>query len=206
MWVTGVYEFDSETYHNDGDDHLAPDEHFIGVVCPKPRPASRILMDSGASVHVCPPWLGHRYFPLRCDPDEVGTLGPSWAANGEQMTVHEFRSVHLRINDRLTMLVNFVVMNATNPIISVPLLHKGGIAVNLDPKGARLVRGQHVVPLHFEHKLLWLRPEDFVTKPVSDLEFERLVASPHIGNLHDHGPKDEWRLEYNILIRIQLKL
>ena len=200
IWLSNIFEFNTETCdHPDPDEQ---DEHFVGAVCPKPKQVARILVDSGASVHVCPLWFGQRHFPLRCNPEEMKTLGPIWAANGEQMTVHGFRSIHLQINDHLTMLVNFVVLNATNPIISVPLLQKSGITVNFDPKGARLVRDHHVVPLHFEQKLFWLRPQGFVTKPISDLEFERRFASPHVGNLHDHGPKDEWRLEYNILIRI----
>ena len=75
-----------------------------------------MLVESGASCHVCPLWFGSDHFPLRKDLAKMKALPLPWAVNGQDMVVHGFRSVHLDVNGSLHLEVYFTVVNAVNPI------------------------------------------------------------------------------------------
>ena len=157
-----------------------------------------ILVDSGASCHACPLWFGNDHFPLRKGPGDMKALPSLWATNGQDMAVHGFRTAHLDVDGSLRLETNFIVVNATNPILSIRKLQQRGISICFDKDGARLFKGRDTVHLHLEGKLFWLRPLSFAPPP-SDLTFARVPAAI---NMRDYGPTDEWRLDYNVLARI----
>ena len=162
---------------------------------------ARILVDSGASCHVCPLWFGNDHFPLKKGPDEMRALPSVWAASGQDMAAHGFRTVRLNVDGSLWLETNFIVVSATNPMLSIRKLQQRGISTCLDKDGARLFKGRDTVHLHLENKLCWLRPLSYAPAP-PDLTCERVSAAI---SLRDYGPTNEWRLDYNVLVRIHLR-
>jgi len=85
----------------------------------------RMILDSGATCHVCPLEFGQQfYFGNRQDTmDELPMLR---TANGSPLYLHGARSVSLKLRNGATMNISFIVCDTQYPIVSVNRLREGG--------------------------------------------------------------------------------
>ena len=89
------------------------------------RDGLRLLLDSGATCHVCPKDFGSE-LALDERQDTLDDLPVLHAANGTILYIYGSKNVSLVLRNGLTMNISFIAHKTTIPIVSVNRLREGG--------------------------------------------------------------------------------
>ena len=111
---------------------------------------SRILVDSGAAVHCCPPKFAAKY--------GVPTGGPTVklrAAGGEEIPSYGHSLAVMRSGNN-ELKVKFVVSEVTQPILSVGALQQAGCQVIFDEQEAYIAHGNKRLRLSVDNGLYYV--------------------------------------------------
>ena len=124
-----------------------------------PNSGLRMILDSGATFHVCPLGFGEQfYWGNRQDTmDELPLLR---TAHGSPLRLHGTRSVSLQLQNGATMNISFIVCDTQYPIVSVNRLREGGFTTCLGKENYIEKDGlkEHVLQ---ESKLFWITPTGY---------------------------------------------
>ena len=84
----------------------------------------RLLLDSGATYHVCPKDFGPE-FALNDSQDTLDELPVLHAANGKRLYLYGSKNVSLVLRNGITMNISLIVCDTKIPIVSVNRLREG---------------------------------------------------------------------------------
>ena len=96
------------------------------------------------------------------------------------------------------MNISFIVCDTQHPIVSVNRLREGGFATCLGRENYIEKDGLKEEILQ-ESNLFWITPVDYGT---IHLVANIFAYGRELKQLRDEGGHDEWRLDYNILVRV----
>ena len=93
-------------------------------------PSGWIWLDSACFDHVCPEWFG------RDTPMTPISHNPVKAADGHELAVHGARQMRLCLGaEKQPVMIRFVVLSVTRPLLSVPKLVESGFQVHFQQGG-----------------------------------------------------------------------
>jgi hypothetical protein len=157
-------------------------------------PGLRLILDSGATFHVCPLDFGSQFY--LDDREETMDERPFLnTANGSPLQLYGTRSVSLKLRNGATLNISFVVCDTQYPIVSVNRLQEGGFTTCLGKENYIEKDGLRE-DIYHQQNLFWIKPVGY-----GDIH---LVANIYAfgKQLRDEGGHDAWRLDYNILVRV----
>jgi len=113
-----------------------------------------MLVDSGASLHVCPPHFAVQ-FPVRPHPNPPIIRG----VNNKVLQILGIKTVRFRMSDEVCASADFVVTHCNHAILSATVLADKGFEVSFNQQGASISKDNIKLPLHRFEQLHFLCPE-----------------------------------------------
>ena len=151
-------------------------EHFV--------PSHRIpwdvnkfmLVDSGASLHVCPPHFAVQ-FPIKPHPNPPVIRG----VNNKVLQILGIKTVRFKMSNDVSASADFVVTHCNHAILSATALADKGFDVVFSSQGASISKDNVRLPLHRFEQLYFLCPEilDDVVQSISSNDLRIMTVVDH---------------------------
>ena len=121
----------------------------------------RIMFDTGAAIHVCPPWFGDEFPTYNCQGPRPRLHG----ANGSNIKVFGIRTIYFKLlkNSEIPVGITFVVCDVKEPLVSFSQMLKSGYACSLSSEEKVLQLNESItIPLHQEGQHFYIKPAAFM--------------------------------------------
>jgi hypothetical protein len=129
-------------------EHFVPHHHVAWDV------NKFMLVDSGASLHVCPPHFAVQ-FPVKPHPNPPVIRG----VNNKVLQILGIKTVRFKMSNDVCASADFVVTHCNHAILSATVLADKGFEVSFNQHGACISRDGVKLPLHRFEQLYFLCPE-----------------------------------------------
>ena len=158
-----------------------------------------MLIDSGASVHVCPPEFAVEFpiIPMSVHPTLRGV-------NNNLLKIYGKKKVQFKLSENVSASAEFIVVNCNHAILSATSSANRGFTVSFDPKGASLGKEGIHVPLHKFQGLYYLCPDTLIQDNSAESDTQPKFTEAHVMAITPHSKgNDFWEIQEDqkILIR-----